>query len=196
MNSKAEFNRCYIPRLRLEEKEETDKREQEMRAQDRLMEQTLDREQGEWEKRRTDDRDKERRELGRQIGPPNQVYRGAKSRAREQSTSGSAPKKRKKSRKFDLIGEDWGVAAPEEQNTQEHRESAPSTIPVGADHPPPPPPPPPLVGSSDGAGAPIQRMEQDPLEPPDGAGMSMETMEGGVPPSCPPTPLMDQSGKP
>ena len=53
------------------------------------------------------------------------MHRGAKNRAREPSTSGNPPAKRKRSRKLELIGEDWGAAVLEEQDMQEQRNDAP-----------------------------------------------------------------------
>ena len=112
LNSKAEFNRCYIPRLRLEDREETEKREREIKAQDKLREQTLEKEQGDWERKRTKDRDQERKDLGWKIGPPPKYI------GEQKAEQGSPSAKRKKSRKLDLNGEDWGAAVLEGQAKQ------------------------------------------------------------------------------
>ena len=49
LNSKSEFNRSYIPRLQLEDKEEEDKRVQEHIRIDQLIKEALDRNQDDWE---------------------------------------------------------------------------------------------------------------------------------------------------
>ena len=60
LNSKSEYNRCHITRLRVEEDEE-----QEMNEEEERMGALLDGEQREWEQHKTKKRDKERRGMAK-----------------------------------------------------------------------------------------------------------------------------------
>ena len=106
----------YPPPLRLEDEEETKKRELAIAEEDKLREQVLDKEQGDWKKRRTRAKDLKRKELGRKIGPvlPSQ---GAKKKGRELSGDLDPPRKRQRSRKYGLLEEHWGEIVLEEQDT-------------------------------------------------------------------------------
>ena len=114
LNSKAEFNRCHIPRLRLEDEEERKQREQQMEQEDKLMEEERDREQEQWVTQRLRQRDKERREFGmRSSRKGRSEPRSSNSNSKRRGSTGSreeAPtKKRKKNRKYDLLEENWGA---------------------------------------------------------------------------------------
>ena len=109
LNSKTEYNRCHIPRLRVEDEEETKKREDEQNLIEEQIEIELDMEQATWELERTKERDRERllkvgaiRESGATVGG------GSKRMSREQQQN-SKGKKRSKRRKLELLGEDWGA---------------------------------------------------------------------------------------
>ena len=52
LNSKAEYNRCHIPRLRVEQEEEIVAKEEQQRAQYDKIEEELNGEQLEWEQER------------------------------------------------------------------------------------------------------------------------------------------------
>ena len=65
LNSKSEYNRCHITRLRGEEKEEQELREQEMNEEEVRVGALLDGEQREWEQHKTRRRDKERRGIAK-----------------------------------------------------------------------------------------------------------------------------------
>ena len=62
-NSRADYNRCHIPRLRVEEEEEKKKRQRELKESEDKLSKELEDEQVEWEGRKTRDRDKERQQL-------------------------------------------------------------------------------------------------------------------------------------
>ena len=69
MNSKAEFNRCHIPRLQLEEEEQEGAREREEQVLARQMEEELIENMEEWESQRTRDKARElRSKLGGRKG--------------------------------------------------------------------------------------------------------------------------------
>ena len=63
LNSKTEYNRCHIPRLRVEEEEETSKREAQNIRDLEQIEEELEKEQISWETGKTKARDKERQEI-------------------------------------------------------------------------------------------------------------------------------------
>ena len=97
LNSKSEYNRCHIARLRLEEEEEQEKREQEMNKDEEQIGAQSDGEQ-----LKTKRRDKERRKMavGSRISET-----GSRKRA-DQEEEGVA--RRQKRRKYNLLREAWG----------------------------------------------------------------------------------------
>ena len=115
LNSKSEYNRCHIARLRVEDEGEQEEREQDMRKDEEQMEAQLDGEQQEWEQGKTTKRDRERKKIaaGSRISKP-----GSKKRIEQEEEGGA---RRQKRRKFDLLREDWGetpkipVDKPKEQ---------------------------------------------------------------------------------
>ena len=80
LNSKTEFNRCHIPRLRLEEEEEVKQREEQLLQEMEHREEQWNKEQAEWEASRTKKRDMERRSLVKGLG-------GVKSRSLKETRS-------------------------------------------------------------------------------------------------------------
>ena len=117
LNSKSEYNRSYIPRLRLEEDEEqTKKREEQQRLEDREREQRMERDHGAWELGKNKLRDGERREQAKAWGaeqPP------TRSKRCKEGADVTTPGRRKKARKHELLREDWGL---ERSNTMEQSE--------------------------------------------------------------------------
>ena len=57
LNSRAEYNRCHIPRLRVEEEEEGQKREKEQKENLDKIARELEEDHVEWEGEKTKDRD-------------------------------------------------------------------------------------------------------------------------------------------
>ena len=68
LNSKAEYNRCHIPRLRVEQEEEVAVREEQQKKQYKRMEEELDGEQLVWGQDKTRRKDKEKRKMVRGKG--------------------------------------------------------------------------------------------------------------------------------
>ena len=99
LNSRAEFNRCHVPRLRVEKKEEWEERLRETRQWEESNNLKLDEKQKEWEQRKARMRKQERIELGREP---------AIQRKRAPS---SIDGRRGKRRKFTLV-ENWGNTPP------------------------------------------------------------------------------------
>ena len=100
LNSKAEFNRCYIPRLRLEDKEQIEEMEQKEIEQREAEIRELDDNQKQWELLRKEEKGAERRRIVKEQGGA--IIRNQGKHKKEQGT------KNTKRRKFELIGKDWG----------------------------------------------------------------------------------------
>ena len=102
LNSKAEFNRCYIPRLQLEEQDvEQLEREEEEELEE--IGKNLDENLEEWEQDKAVIRKNQRKAIGRSLG------RSTKSIATKQKKEQGA--KTSKRRKFELVVEGWGQQA-------------------------------------------------------------------------------------
>ena len=101
LNSKSEFNRCYIPRMVVEEEEESSKMDRLAREQTEKEETKLALEQMDetWEQRKARER-----ELA------------AKKRGRVNDVMAEGERKPKRSRrmKYPIVGEDWGEEEEEE----------------------------------------------------------------------------------
>ena len=136
LNSKSEFNRCHIPRLRLEDEEETKKREEQLRREELEKEQQLDREQGAWELARTKVRDEERRKQLGAGGDNHPVGRRGTASKRLQEQGAQTPGRRKKARKFELIGEDWGMGSKDIREQLKEDNMAPQQEQEGAPYTP------------------------------------------------------------
>ena len=105
LNSKSEYNRCHISRLRVEDEKEEEEREQETRREQEQIDTDLVREQEEWERSKTKSRDAERRRTVERIKDKGAGWKGAKKQKRTQLGSKEAPSKR---RKYALLWENWG----------------------------------------------------------------------------------------
>ena len=109
LNSRAEYNRCHIPRLRVEEEEESKKRQRELRESQDKLSKELEEEQVEWEGRKTKDRDKERHQLLKRIVSSDDKTAGSKKReSHGEQLEQEVSKRREKRRKYALLEEDWG----------------------------------------------------------------------------------------
>ena len=107
LNSQTEYNRCHIPRLRVEEEEETSKRKAQDMEEMEQIERELEREQMSWETGKTKDRDKERQEIVWRSSDIRERRKGSNKKRREQTME---PERKGKRRKYCLLGEDWGTA--------------------------------------------------------------------------------------
>ena len=101
LNSKSEFNRCYIPRMVVEEEEETSKR-------DRLAREQLEREETQLALEQMDETWEQRKSRERELA--------AKKRGRgnDVMTEGERKPKRSRRMKYPIVGEDWGEKEGEE----------------------------------------------------------------------------------
>ena len=107
LNSKTEYNRCHIARLRVEEESDTKKREESIREEDEQIARELDREQQSWEQERTRIKDNERRVTAMTFGSTDVRLRSKKSKSRREEPPGSIRKTKR--RKYVLMPEDWGA---------------------------------------------------------------------------------------
>ena len=92
LNSRSEYNRCYVPRLRLEKKEEWEERARELERMDESKSRALDGEEEDWSKAKV-----RKKTLG-------ELHSKQSKRAPEEE----GPRKTGKRRKYELLGEDWG----------------------------------------------------------------------------------------
>ena len=92
LNSRSEYNRCYVPRLRLEKKEEWEERARELERMDESKSRALDGEEEVWSKAKV-----RKKTLG-------ELHSKQSKRAPEEE----GPRKTGKRRKYELLGEDWG----------------------------------------------------------------------------------------
>ena len=175
LNSKSEYNRCHIPRLRVEDKDEEEEREQRTSLEQDRLEEELSKEQTEWEKDKTRSRDKERRQKAMKIGNKGATVKGAK---RTQKTEGSKAAPSSKRRKYALLGEDWGeLPSSNITGEQPNQERSLNDLVLGSSsegqnggEPPPPPPPPPsttAVVEEDGGGFDTNPIARSKLTQPD-----------------------------
>ena len=81
-NSKSEYNRCHIPRLRVEDREEEEQRELELGKDIERFEEEVNKEKRVWEEARTQEKDVERRNKVRKMAPKEQKE-GKEHRARK-----------------------------------------------------------------------------------------------------------------
>ena len=107
LNSKAEFNRCYIPRLQLVEEDVIKEMEQAEEEEIREASRELLTQDNIWEQQKRKERSNKTRDgAGLYTGEP--VKRGAGSRKQ-----GGRPSKTKK---LELIGENWGLETTPSQS--------------------------------------------------------------------------------
>ena len=113
LNSKSEYNRCHIPRLRVEDKEEEKKRDKKELEIIEKIEEELDREQDTWEHTKTWTKDQERRCLVKQMVDSRELGKRREEDDKPDKGAEGAPRKKLK---YGLLKEDWGEAPkPREQ---------------------------------------------------------------------------------
>ena len=100
LNSKAEFNRCYIPQLKLEEEELVEEMEQKEKEQEETVTRELDEIQKQWELGRREKKGAVRRRIAREQG-------GAQIRAQGKQKREQDGRKSKR-RKYELVEKGWG----------------------------------------------------------------------------------------
>ena len=109
INSRAEFNRCFIPRLRLVREEEITEREQLEEEEGARLREELQAVEERWAKGKSSIRNKMK---GSRFGDP-VSGRGAKSRRGDEDREpygelGKPPRKRRKKFEHKLMDENWG----------------------------------------------------------------------------------------
>ena len=109
LNSKSEYNRCHIPRLQVEDREEEEQREKGIQKDMERIEEELNKEQRVWEEDRTQEKDRERRQTAKKMLPG-----GAKGNKKRKEKDKGAP--RSKRRRYDLLVGEWGAPVPREQS--------------------------------------------------------------------------------
>ena len=133
MNSRAEFNRCRIPRLTIEEVDEEQLEEQENKELKIAMEQ-LEKLEKEWGEERTREREKELRKARSRLAKIEKTV-GSRNRKREQDNHKGAAKKRLK---YDVEEETWGEEKFKFSSTlpmeQEQEENKSTTEHTGSSH--------------------------------------------------------------
>ena len=106
LNSKAEFSRCYIPRLQLEEQDKIKEMEQEERIQDDELARELGANQKHWEAEKTRERGAEQKRIARELG---EIGVSSQSKQkREQGDEEKLSKRANKKRRYELVGAKWG----------------------------------------------------------------------------------------
>ena len=98
LNSRAEYNRCHIPRLVVEE-DDVESREKTENDEDEETLRALENMDKNWEGAKT--RDRELREKKRLVVEPE---------------SGERPRKRMRKMKYSIVGEDWGLGEEEQED--------------------------------------------------------------------------------
>ena len=111
LNSKAEFNRSYIPRLRLEEQTIVNQLEEEEKKRDEQVARELAKNQSDWEHGKTQERKEQQQRVARELQTGAGSVGDAKKRIKEQKDIERGSRSRKKM-KFARVGAGWG-----EQNT-------------------------------------------------------------------------------
>ena len=101
LNSKAEFNRCYIPRLRLEE-QDIEKLEREEQLEITNVNEQLDGDVQEWEQGKNRERELNNRKYSKNLG------RSSKSVQEKHQREEQSKEQRRKRRKYELVEPGWG----------------------------------------------------------------------------------------
>ena len=112
LNSKAEFNRCRIPRLVVEEQDTKQQEEEEEKEQEELGE-LLNNNMEDWDSQKTAAREQEDKEMRSKLGKIKNKSIGNK---REQEDHAGATRKRRKKLKYAKEQEDWGEQITSEDN--------------------------------------------------------------------------------
>ena len=108
LNSKAEFNRCFIPRLQLQEQKVVEELEEEERKQEEETERELRNTQEQWEQEKVKERRDQRRNIVKGLPKRIQDRELGLNRKREQERNDKGAGSRSKRRKYALIGAGWG----------------------------------------------------------------------------------------
>ena len=109
LNSRAEYNRSHIPRLQVEDKEEVEKRKEQMRKRREEIDQELSLEQNNWEQEKSREMAKERKEAVKNLGSNNTTKGRRSKRQVEIGNQDIRLKGSKRQRKYSLLSEDWGA---------------------------------------------------------------------------------------
>ena len=104
LNSKAEYNRSYIPRLQLEEQSCIRERELEEKRMEDEMIRELDLTQAEWEQKKARERGADTRRVAREQGKAKKSKPGKRKEEEAPMTKES----RSKRRKYELVSSKWG----------------------------------------------------------------------------------------
>ena len=102
LNSKAEFNRCQIPRLVVEEVDTEEQKKLEEQEVERLQE-LIERNREEWGSKKLKEREKELKEKMKKL---EQIRKRTEPKKREQNEKGGAAIKR---RKYATLPDSWGA---------------------------------------------------------------------------------------
>ena len=106
LNSKAEFTRCYIPRLQLEEQDKLEQMEREEKEQEENTARELDEIQIQWEKKKNESKGAERKRIAKEQG---KIQRSSQNKKKKEQGEEEQEKKRSsKRRKYELVGAKWG----------------------------------------------------------------------------------------
>ena len=119
LNSKAEFNRCYIPRLKLEE-QDIDKMEQQEQSELNNIDERLKGDAAEWEQDKNNTRELDNRAYAKKLGRSKKSLQ-VKNRLEEQSKE----QKVNKTRKYEQVAPGWGVSTEIVLNKIKEDETAP-----------------------------------------------------------------------
>ena len=101
LNSKAEINRCYLPRLRLADEKEVVEMEQAEEQENNEVLEELQEKDNNWINKKTQSRSK---------GSRSEISRSKATKKPREQAGGARPSKR---RKFELIGGGWGEKTTE-----------------------------------------------------------------------------------
>ena len=132
LNSKAEYDRCYIPRLVVEEKDTKEQdllEEQEARRNRELINDEFEK----WDSRMMKNRREQDRKESSRMGAIETRVVGMK-REQEQMMS-SKKKKRSKKHKHEVIGEQWGRGQPDNIGELQPKPSPSPQVPREQDLP-------------------------------------------------------------
>ena len=123
LNSKAEFDRCYIPRLVVEEKDTKVMEQEELREHQQILE-LLEEENKGWRQDKLETRTNRDREEIRRLQQIESRSKGEKRELAEEFKRS----RRSKRLKYEIIGEDWGREQPL-LNTRELSSALPAQRP-------------------------------------------------------------------
>ena len=178
LNSKSEYNRCYIPRLRMVEEDVA--KELELAEEEELSQisEELNRIEDEWSRSKNKARSKQ--SLGRKIGSTGGKRQGA---INDNKQGGRRPKKMK----YGLLDRDWGTKTtgePSYKEQEEHNILGEST-PMEQAHIPPPRDtqlPNTLPPKSQAPNIPSTQVSPDKPSNPDDSSLHLESFAQGLPP--------------